>query len=177
MSSHPLYRQHHTHSLFDITLAICVASFALYKSSHPHFLTSNHHFEDIIPTILDIMSTVSGSSHQIYRWYHSHYMYDITISICETFCLLYLWHHKHYVWKHKPVIWLHHTPHMYGIICTKEDVTFTLSHQATIFLTSHPLQAWHLTPCIRDGTNCIFVITTSPRISHPFFVWHHTRHR
>ena len=167
MSSHPLYRQHHTHSLFDITLSICVASFALYKTSQPHFLSSNHHFEDITPNILDIMSTVSVSSDQIYRWYHSHYMYDITSSICETFCPLYLWHHKHYVWKHKPVSWLHHTRHMNDIICTKEDVTFTLSHKATILFTSHPLQSWHHTPCIRDRTNCIIVITTSPLISHP----------
>ena len=104
-------------------------------------------------------------------------MYDITSSICETFCPLYLWYHNHYVWKHKPVSWLHHTRHMYDIIWTKEDVTFTLSHQATIFLTSHPLQAWHHTPCIRDRTNCIFVITTSPLISHPLFLWHHTRPR
>ena len=123
------------------------------------------------------MSTVSVSSHQIYRWYHSHYMYVITSSVCETFCPLYLWHHNYYVWKHKPVSWLHYTRHMYGIICAKEDVTFTLSPQATIFLTSHPLQAWHLTPCIRDRTNCIFVITTSSLISDPLFVWHHTHHR
>ena len=34
-------------------------------------------------------------------------------------------------------------------------------------MTSHPLQAWHHTPCIRYHTNCIFVITTSPLISHP----------
>ena len=51
-SSHPLYRHHHTHSFYDITLAICVASFELYKTWHPHFLISNHHFEDITPTIL-----------------------------------------------------------------------------------------------------------------------------
>ena len=30
VSSHPLYRKHHTHSLYDIALSICVASFALY---------------------------------------------------------------------------------------------------------------------------------------------------
>ena len=32
-------------------------------------------------------------------------------------------------------------------------------------MTSHPLQAWHYTPCIRHHTNSIFVITTSPLIS------------
>ena len=42
VSTDPLYRQHHTHSLYDITLAICVASFALHKTSHPQFMNSNH---------------------------------------------------------------------------------------------------------------------------------------
>ena len=166
-SSHPLYRKYHTHSFYDITLAWFVASFALYKTSHPHFLTSNHHFEYVTPTILDIVSTVSVPSRQIYRWYHRHYMYDITFSVYETFCPLYLWHHTHYAWQHNPVCWLYQTRHMYDIICAPEDVTSTLTHQATIFMTSHPLQAWHHTPCIRHRTNCIFVITTSSLISHP----------
>ena len=137
------------------------------QESHPHFFTSNHHFEDITPTILYIVSTVSVSSHQLYRWYHSHSMYDITSTICETFCPLYLWHHTDYVWKHNTACWLHHTWHMYDIFCTTEYITSTLSHQATIFMISHPLQAWHHTPCIRHRTNCIFVITNSPLISHP----------
>ena len=113
------------------------------------------------------MSIVSVSSHQLYRWYHSHCMCDITSSVCEPFCPLYLWHHTHYVWHHNPLCWLHHTRHMNDIICITEDITSTLSHQATIFTNSHPLQAWHHTPCIRHRTNCIFVITTSPLISHP----------
>ena len=57
--------------------------------------------------------------------------------------------------------------HMYDIICATEDVTSTLSHQATIFMTSYPPQAWHHTHCIRHRTHCIFVNTTSPLISHP----------
>ena len=171
-SSHPLYKQHHTHSFYGITLAICVASFALYKISHPHFLTSNHHLEHITPTILEIVSTVSVSSHLLYRWYHSRYMYDITFSTCETFCPLYLWHGTHYVWHHNPVCWLHLNGHMYDITCATEAVTSTVSDQATVFMTSHSLQAWH-------HTNCIFVIITSPLISHqycmtshPLYVWH-----
>ena len=144
----------------------------IYKTSHPDFLTWNHHFEDITPTILD-MSTVSVSSHQHYRWYHSHSTYDITSSICETFCPLYLWHPTHYAWHQNPVCWLHDTRPVYDIICATEDVTSTLSHQATIFMTSHPLQAWHHNPCIWHRTTCIFVITTAPLISHPFYMtWH-----
>ena len=56
---------------------------------------------------------------------------------------------------------------MCDIICATEDITSTLLHQVIIFMTSHPLQAWHHPPCIRHRTNCIFVITTSPLISHP----------
>ena len=66
VSSHPLYRKHHTHSLYDITLSICVASFALYKTSPPHFMTSNHRVYIITPTIFDIVPTVSVSSHPLY---------------------------------------------------------------------------------------------------------------
>ena len=171
----PLYRQYHTHSFYDITLAICVASCALYATSHPNFLTSNHHFEDIILTILDIVSIVSESSHQIYWWYHSHYMYDITSTICETFYPQYLWHRIHYVRHDNAVCWLHHTRPLYDIICATEDVKYTLSHQATIYMTSHPLQAWHHTPCIWHRTNCTFVINLSTDIR-PTFVWHDTHY-
>ena len=112
------------------------------------------------------MSSVSASSHQLYRWYHSHNIYDITSSLCAPFCPLYLRYRTHCVWQHNTVCWLHNTRHMYDIIYATEDVTSTLQQQAIIFVTSHPLQAWHHTPCFRHRTNCIFVITTSPLKSH-----------
>ena len=56
---------------------------------------------------------------------------------------------------------------MCDILCTADDIAYTLSHQTTVFIMSHPLQAWHHTPCITHQTNCIFVITTSPLTSHP----------
>ena len=56
---------------------------------------------------------------------------------------------------------------MYDILCTADDNAHTLWHQTTEFMMSHPLQSWHHTPCIIHHTNCIFVITTSPLISHP----------
>ena len=111
------------------------------------------------------MSTVSVSSHPLYRWYHSQYMYDITSSIRVTTYPLYLWHHTHYVTHHNTVCCWHHTRHMYDIFCTTGDITSTLSHQTTIFMMSPPLQAWHHT----HRTHSIFVITTSPLISHPLW--------
>ena len=81
MSSHPQYRLHHTHTLYAITLAICVASFALKKTSHPHFMTSNHRVYVITPTIVDIMFTVSVSSHPLFSWYHTNCIYEISSAI------------------------------------------------------------------------------------------------
>ena len=94
-------------------------------------------------------------------------MYDITYSIHVTFYPLYLWHHIHYVWQHNTVCFLYHTRHMCDIICTTDDITSTLSHQTTVFMISHALQAWHDNHCIRHHNHCIFVITTSPLISSP----------
>ena len=79
-----MYREHHTHSLYDITLAISVASFALYKTSHPHFMTSNHGLYVITPTILDIVSTVSVSPHPLYWWYHTNCISEITSAIIHN---------------------------------------------------------------------------------------------
>ena len=93
-------------------------------------------------------------------------MYDITYSIHVTSYPLYLWHHILYVWQHNTVCGWYHTRHMCDIICTTDDITSTLSHQTTVFM-SHPLQAWHHTHSIRHCTHCIFVITTSPLISYP----------
>ena len=84
MSSHPLYRQHHTHSLYDITLAIYVASFALYETSHPHFMTSNHRVYVFMASIFDIVSTVSVSSHPLYWWYHTNCISEITSAIVHN---------------------------------------------------------------------------------------------
>ena len=58
---------------------------------------------------------------------------------------------------------------MYHILCIADDITSTLSHQTTVFMMSHALQAWQHIPCIRHHTHYVFVITTSPliMISHP----------
>ena len=101
MSSHPLYRQHHTHTLDDITLAICFASCALYETSHPYFLTSDHRVYVITPTLLDIMSTLSVSSHPLYWWHHTNCISEITSTIFhDIISIVYnmtatVWHHNH----------------------------------------------------------------------------------
>ena len=61
---------------------------------------------------------------------------------------------------HSPYVW--HPLH-----CTWHHIHSIT--QTSVFMIPHPLQAWHHAPCIRHCTHCIFVITTSPLISHP--VW------
>ena len=56
---------------------------------------------------------------------------------------------------------------MYDNLYTANDIASTLVHQTTVFMMSHPLQSWPHSPCIRHHMHCIFVITTSPMISHP----------
>ena len=94
-------------------------------------------------------------------------MYDITYSIHVTSYPLYLWHHIHYVWQHNTVCCWYDTRHMCDIICNRDDITSTLSHQTAVLMMSHPLQAWTHTHCIRHRPHSIFLITTSPLISYP----------
>ena len=55
---------------------------------------------------------------------------------------------------------------MFDILCTAHDIASTLSHQTTLFMMSHPLQASHHTP-ISD------IAPTVPLSSQPIH-WYHT---
>ena len=130
-----------------------------------------HHTDYIkhcVHSICFITPTLLMIKQSLYVWYHIQYVWDILST--------YLWHHTHYVWQHKPVCWIHHTRHMYDIICTTEDVTSTLSHQATIFMTSHPLQTWHHTQCIYDIISNMYAITIRLSWQHNDYTWHLTHH-
>ena len=151
VSSHPMYQFYQTHCMYDITATICMPSYALHMTSHPLFRTSHHFMYIFNSTISDLTSTLCVSSHPLYRWYHSHYIYDITSSIRVTSYPLYLWHHTCYVWHHNSVCWRHHTRHMYDIICTTDDVTFTVSHQTTV-LWQHIHFRHDNTPTVSDIT-------------------------
>ena len=102
LTSHPLYLSSHTFDQFyqtqcmhDITVTMCMTSYAVHVTSHSKFRTSYAFMYDIRSTLSDLTSTVSLSSNPPYRWYHSHYMYDLTSSISVTSHPLYLWHNVH----------------------------------------------------------------------------------
>ena len=187
VSSHPMYQFYQTQCMYAITSTICMKTYVIHMISHPLFMTS-HHFVydikstlyDIISTISDFTSTVSVSSHPLYQWYHSQYMYDRTSSICVRSYPLYLWHHTHYVWHHNTVCWWHHTRHIYDIIALqmtsdplyqnkphyswchihfRHDISPILSDiEPTVSLSSQPLHWYHSHICMT---------------SHPLSVWDH----
>ena len=177
---HTMYQFYEKKWMYVITASICMTPYALHMTSHPLFMTSHHFIYDIKTTISNIASiisdltyTVSVYSHPLYQ-YRSHPMYDISYSIHVAYYPLYLWHHIHYVWQHNTVFWWYHTRHICDIICTTDVITSILSHQTTVFMMSHPLQAWYHTHFIRHHTLCIFDITTSLCHHIPTFLWHHT---
>ena len=91
-----------THTLFMISylLYIYMAQYALYMTSLPRFMTSQHSTHDIkaiishfTPIIFDNKSTVSVSSVPDYQSYNPHFIYDNTATICMTSCELHMTSH------------------------------------------------------------------------------------
>ena len=133
VSAQPLYRQQHTHSLYDITLEICVASFALYKTSHPQFMTSNQRVYVITPTIFDIVYTVSVLSHPLYWWYHSNCIYEIISAIIHK--IIYI------VYEMKASVW-HHNDCIDDIKFPTYDIT------SRVYVISNPIPVTSQTLCL-----------------------------
>ena len=119
--SHPLYQWYNTHSIYDITSTVNMAQYALYMTSHPRFMTSQHSTHDIKAIIShltliisDSTSTVSLSSLPDYRSYNPHCMYDNTATKCMTSYELHMASHPlfmislHAMTSH-PLYLCHHT--------------------------------------------------------------------
>ena len=63
---------------------------------------------------------------------------------------------------------------MCDILCTPDDIASTLSHHTTVFMMSHPLQAWHHTPV----SDIAPPLSLSPQALHwypPLYWWYHTK--
>ena len=95
VSSHTVDHIYQRQCMYDITDTMCMTSYALHVTLYSQFMTSHHFMYDIGSTLSDLIFTVSLSSHPQYKWYHSHYMYDLTSSIPVTSYPLYLWHNIH----------------------------------------------------------------------------------
>ena len=174
MSHHNHYLCHLTHCIDNITPTLFMTSHSPYVWHRLHY--TRHHILTFWPQtiILRISHPLYGTLCPLHLCHHTNSIDDITATICMISHPVYVRHSVYYIYDIIPTMyentilcWLHHTRHMYGIICATEDVTSTLLQQVTIFMTSHPIQAYHHSPCIRHCSNCIFVITTSPLKSHP----------
>ena len=155
MPSHPLYRQHHTHSLYDVTFTICVALFALYKTSHPHFMTSNHRVYVITQNILYIVSTVSVSSHPPYWWYHTNCISEITSAIIHDIISI--------VYNITATIW-HHNHCIHDIRFLTYDIT------SRVYVISSPIPVTSQTLCLWIYVNCIYHQTHSAKTIQPLYL-------
>ena len=180
MTSFPIYIPSHSHYMtwmimfYVITYTEFMTSDLLSMTSYPIFRTSHHFMYDIKSTVSVhtstasvLTSTASVSSHPTYRWLHSLYMEGITCNISVISYPLCFWQniYKSVTLQHS--VLMSPRSHLCDILCTADDIAYTLSHQTTVFMISHPLQASHHTPCIRHCTHFNFVITSSPLISHP----------
>ena len=89
--SHQLYWWYNTHSISDIISTVYMAQYALYMTSHPPFMTSQHSTHDIkaiishlILIICESTSTVSLSSHPDYQSNNPHCIYQNRATIYMT---------------------------------------------------------------------------------------------
>ena len=96
---HPLYRWYNTHSISDITSTVYMAQYALYVTSHPQFMTSQHSIHDI--------KLLYPTSHRLYLTARPLYLCHQTQIIDHTtpiLCMItqpqYVWHHLNYIWPH-----------------------------------------------------------------------------
>ena len=152
-----------------------MASFALYKTSHPRFMTSSHHFYDITPTIFDILSAVAVSSHPLYWWYHTNWIFEISSAMYEDIIFI--------VYDITAQNVCHHTHSFNGIttfVCRISQPLYIISytlykaprpHHTTLFMRSHALCSWHHCHYIWNDIHCICVITSTPvMVSDQLFV-------
>ena len=129
LTSCPLYLCHHTHSIEDITVTICMVSHPGYVWHHIHYIY------DIISTMLDITTlcvddTTLGIgilsfalqmiSHPLYNtklqylWFHIHSRHDITPTVSDIAPTVSLssqslqWYHTQlYMTSNPPYVWHH----------------------------------------------------------------------
>ena len=144
-------------------------SYALYRTSYPHFMTT-------ILSIYDITCTVFMTSHAIYM-------------TCHLLCVI---SYSLYVWLLTMTVLCHHTLYIYDIstlygITHSVRTTQPLCTSQPLCLISHPMYQFYQTQCMYDITSTIcmksYVICMT---SHPLFmtsqhflwhqvhyIWHH----
>ena len=174
LTSYPQYLCHHTHWINFIKTSVCMTSQPICVWHCIHYMWHHVHNLGHHTTLCMTSGTLYLTSVRLYLCHHTHPIIDITATICITSHPVYLWHHIPSIYDITSTKYdittlgsWHNTRHMYDILCIVDDIAPTLSHQNTVFMMSHPLQAGQQSSCIRHRTHCIYVITPSPLTSHP----------
>ena len=173
LTSPPLYLCHHTQWINFIKPSVCMTTQSLCVWHHMHFMLHHIHNLEHHTSLCMTSGPFYLTSLPLYLCHHTHPIDDITATICMTSHPVYLWCHTYYIYdiistKYDiTTLCVDATFGMYDIVCTINDNAPTLSHQTTVFMMSHPLQADQHSPCIRHCTHCIYVITPSALPSHP----------
>ena len=183
--SHPLYRWYDTHSIYDITTIVYMAEYALYMTSHPWFIASQHSTHDIkaiishlTPIISDSTSTVSLSSLPDYRSYNPQCMCDNTATICMIPYELHVSSHPLYLislhaMTSHPLYLCHHTQDTCHRIHCSWIITYSVLNYTTP-TTWNPLYVWHHRNSIWHHTHSLWHNNTVFMTSHPLYSCQHT---
>ena len=177
--SHTLYRWYNTHSISDITTTVYIALYALYMTSHPWLMTSQHSTYDIksimshlTPITYESTSTVSLSSHPDYRSYNPQCMYDNTATICMISYELHMTSHPlfmislHAMTSHPLYLW-HHTQDT----CHHIHSSWTITYRVLII--PYLLYVWHETHYMYDITGILYDITLTLYDMTILYSWRH----
>ena len=122
--SHLLYRWYKKNCMYDITHSICMAHYALYMTSHPRFMTSQHSIHDITATLSPI-TLLYLTAHPKYVCHHTEIMDHITPIVCMISQSQYVWHERNYIWHHIHLVW-YPTAIWYHTLCG-HDFTHSIS--------------------------------------------------
>ena len=142
-----------------------MTQYAVYMTSHPRFMTSQHSTHDIkaiishlTPIISDSTSIVSLSSHPDYRSYNPHCMYDKTAKVCMISYELHMTLHPLFMISHHAIT-SHplYSCHQTQDTCHRIHSSWTITY--SVLIIPHLLYVWYETHYIYDITGILYDIT------------------
>ena len=92
MWSHTLYQWYNTHCIYDMASTIFMAHYALYRTSHPWFMTSKHSVH-YIRLLYVISNWLYLTALPLYFCHHTQIINHITRIVCMITLAEYVWHH------------------------------------------------------------------------------------
>ena len=136
----PSFEWHHTHLLCDIICTIYNVTTSPYVITLLYLWHQNLYIWNHIRRLATYTLYMRHHSH--YLCPHTHFIDNITPTLCMTSHSPYVWHRLHYTGHHILTLW-------------PQTTVFMLSHQQ--YLTVCPLYLCHHIHCINDITQTLFL--------------------